>query len=265
MIKRIAIGLLALIFGVCFFACTPVGGEPGSSPTDMQIEQLLTNAPTDDIELVPLTGTPSASITPDIIMGTPSLEVMDGVAYLFNNDSTLYAGIEFMNTGDCSIVITNAKLTFTCGTSETLVEFVPMLAESDVIMSGYTSYITYWGEAPENFTGDVAVKAELEFETTELIRKDLSPSDLKVYDNYPGFATLSGVLINYGDETCILNMIYVAFYDESDDLLGVWHFTENAALNVGDMKSFVSDMKELPISNLSSRTSSIRSVGFGIG
>ena len=60
-----------------------------------------------------------------------------------------------------------------------------------------------------------------------------------------------------------LNLVYIGFYDSSDNLIGVWHFTKNAPMDGSDSKSFSIHMKELPIDGLAEKAVSVKVIGIG--
>ena len=211
--------------------------------------------------------TPDVEPTAKVNNPQPALEIVSSVAYLFNSGRILYGAVEYKNTGNCNIVLTNAQFTFSDASTSLPVTFTPMLSEYDVVEPGATSFVTYWGNNPADEilleSENITVTAELTPVATDDVRRDLELSDIRVLDNYPGFSTLSGLITSSQTDACTMNMSYVAFYDADDTLLGVWNFTLNSVMNPGDIRSFVINMNDLTIENLSSRTASTKACGFG--
>lgn len=223
--------------------------------------------------LDPVTPVPDISIE-EYAQSTPAPEygtnaevtVVQTASHLFKDGDSLvlYGAAEYTNSGDCPVTITSAVFTFTAG-SEVAHEFIPVLNQYDVVLPGQTSYVTLWlpyeGQASE--ASDVTMSASLTCERTDKPRIELELDNLYLADNYPGFTTLSGTIRSLSSTECSLNLAFAAFYDESDSLLGVWHFTKNASLAYGDEKNFVVHMTELPIEALAEKTDSVRSAAFG--
>lgn len=219
-----------------------------------------------DIDVVSSTETPeSGSEWTSGAEKKTRVSIVGSVAYLFDGGKTLYGAVEYKNTSDCAIVLSSASFDFRIDGQETFKTFIPVLAEYDVVMPGETSYVIYWEkfDEPKPSNAKVELHPALSCEKAETQRINIALSDAMAAENYPGFATLSGVIENTGGERCSLNMIYAAFYDEYGSLLGVWNFTENAALDVGARRSFVSNMTELEIDRLADRAAVIKGAGFG--
>ncbi|MDO4568360.1 MAG: hypothetical protein Q4B99_05300 [Clostridia bacterium] len=254
--KRFTALILTALVAVLCVACQV-------QPTQIDNPE-LTDVPDSTDAAVTPEGTVTPSNTPT---GTPEAEVTAAVAYLLDDGATLYGAIEYENTGSVDIVLSEAAFVFSGGGSQYTCTFVPMLNQYDVLQPGMTSYVTYWGAAPDD--GTFAVGQELALAATvtpaaaEAPRFDLGMSDIRILSNYPQFATVSGLISNAQEASCTMNMQYVAFYDADDALLGVWHFSENATMNPGDVRSFVVNMTELTIDGLAENTARIRYSSFG--
>ncbi len=195
-----------------------------------------------------------------------TVSVVDTVAYVFDcaEGVTLYGAVEYQNTGDVPVRITQASFSFTAGGQFIPQQFTPILSEYDIVQPGQSSYIAMWFKDDTLSAGaSCELEAGLTCEASSVERNDIAVTDLFLADNYPGFTTLSGSIRSTSSETCSLNMIYVGFYGSDGGLLGVWHFTRNAQLEPGDEKAFVVNMTELPISGLAELASEARGTGFG--
>lgn len=211
------------------------------------------------------TGSPHISATP-LKAPDKSVEVLSTAAHIFEGASgpTLYGAIEYRNIGEKPLYITSASFSFSVDGKSVFQEFVPPLNKFDIIMPGERSFLTLWHMEPDlKLNAQATLTAYLKYEASEENRIPLQVSNLYLAGNYPKFTTLSGTVENTNGFECPMNMIYVGFYDEKGALLGVWHFSHNALLEAGDIKSFVVHMKELPIQNLASRCASFHATAFG--
>ena len=206
---------------------------------------------------------PEQSPSPD---AAPKAEVSvtGTAAYIFQGQEgiTLYGAAAYTNTGNCPVVISNAAFDFTINGAPRSFDFVPALNDITVVLPGETSFVTFW-QADESLSVDmpVSLSASLSCQQAEASRITVSPSNIYLADNYPGFTTMTGSIS--ADAPCSLNLVYIGFYNEADELLGVWHFTKNANLEVGETKTFTVHMKELPIDDLGAQTAHVRVMGVG--
>lgn len=221
---------------------------------------------------------PSAGVTQDaegtvVIGATPapigaSVQVAQTVAHALAVDGgvLLYGAVEFHNTGDAGLVLSQADLHFTWEGGSGSAQFAPALAQYDVIPPGGTGYLTYYEPRTDVSAGTaVALTASLTAQGSAQPRLDMEASNLYLAQNYPGHATLTGTLTSRfaPEENCSLNMIYVAFYGEGNKLLGVWNFTRNALFEGVESKNFAEQLKSLPIPGLAENTAAMRALGFG--
>jgi len=233
-----------------------------------------TPAPEGGLEVVTQQGAPTPSAPPaspadgEEASATdappaPAVTVSATAAYVFEGmeGTTLYGAAAYENTGNCPVVITSAKLAFSVNGATIEREFTPVMADKTVVLPGETSFIAYWSADSAPAAGPAALTATLAVEAAEDDRITVFPKRIFLADNYPGFTTMSGFLA--ADKTCSLNLVYTGFYDESGALLGVWHFTKNAALGPEGEKSFAVHMRELPVDGLAERTAEVRTFGVG--
>lgn len=192
------------------------------------------------------------------------LTVTDTAAYIFQGQEgmTLYGAAAYKNTGNCPITVTNATFDFTVNGAPRSFDFLPIMNDVTVVLPGETSFVAFW-QADDSLTADstLSLSARLSCNQAETSRITVSPSNIYLADNYPGFTTMTGNISS--DGSCSLNLVYVGFYDEADEFLGVWHFTKNARLEAGETKSFTVHMKELPIAQLAEKTARVRVLGVG--
>lgn len=211
------------------------------------------------------------SVPADDYGASPGAAVTASVAYAFAGDkdgaATLYGAAEYTNTGDCPITIAEADFVFTGAGGVTERAFTPSFASSEVILPGESGFITLFLEntagyaAGENVSLQVSLQPEKAPEERILMQAD----HIYLADNYPGFTTMTGSLSLPEEAECTLNTVYVGFYGESGELLGVWNFTKNAQFEgAGDTKNFTVHMRGLPIGGLAENTVSTKSAAFGV-
>lgn len=193
-----------------------------------------------------------------------AIAVVDSVACHFSN--TLYGGIAYKNEGSMPVRLTAASFTFSYSGRTQTSDFTPIAAEQDIVLPGETGYCTLWLPYDDalGIPEDLTVTAELTAAAAEGSPQLLTVNDARLIQNYPGFATLSGSLKNPGPQPCELNMVYAAFYDEQEKLLGVWYFTKNALLQPGEDAAFVVHLQALPIEGLAEQTKQIRFRAFDL-
>ncbi len=206
---------------------------------------------------------------------TAQVEVTQAVAYYFPDIEgfpTLYAAIEYKNTGTAPIVAASVKLKFNTGAFRVDGEFTPMQMPNDVVAPGQTSTLAYWqvyDKEKDVLKADSKIKVSAEITPqlydSSMPDRRLFVSNLHLIQNYPKFATVSGSVRNPSqDNDYALSLIYTAFYDSNDALLGVWHFTRANAIPADNSRNFVMHLQSLPIPDLSANTSRIVARGIGI-
>ncbi len=196
--------------------------------------------------------------------GSPKAEVKDTVAYAFKGAEgpVLYGALAYENTGSAPLTLTKVTFAFALDGATEEVEFTPIFADQTVILPGETGYAALWYSLADIEPGaDVRLSASLQWQAAEA-RIPIEVQSLRLAHNYPGFTTMAGVLTAEADCSC--NLIYTAFYDENENLLGVWYFTENAHLASAEPKAFTSHLKEFPLADLAERTAQIRALGVGM-
>lgn len=198
--------------------------------------------------------------------GKASVEATASVAYAYEaaGSPALYGAVAYKNTGTANVVITKAAFTFRAGETTVEHEFEPVLAQYDVVALGETSFVTLWLPDSTIAAGtDVTLEAKLTCVAAENTRVNLEVKNLFLADNYPKFTTMSGTVTNAASTECAFFMTYVGFYDENENLLGVWYFTKNVRLEAGGSTAFVTRMEDLPISGLSETTKTMVAGAFG--
>ncbi len=206
----------------------------------------------------------SPIVSPSAAKAGVSVSVADSTAWYF--PGTLYGGIAYKNEGSEPVVLTGASFTFSYSGKTQTSDFTPVAAEQDIVLPGETGYCTLWLPYDDalGVPEDLKVTAELTAATAARSPQPLAVADARLIQNYPGFATLSGSLKNPGAKACDLNMVYAAFYNEQNKLLGVWYFTRNAVLQPGEDAAFVVHLQALPIEGLAEQTKEIRFRAFGM-
>lgn len=195
-----------------------------------------------------------------------SVQVLQSVAFVFPRERMLYGGVAYQNTGDAPISLKEASFTFSFSGGSQKSTFTPVAAEFDVVLPGETAYCTLWlpYEKEGDLPGEASVAAELRAETTDRPAQALQVESEFLVQNYPRFATLSGRLSNPTAQEVDLAMVYAAFYDAGDTLLGIWYFPRNALLQPGEGVAFVSHLQSLPIPGIAEQTASMRFRAFRI-
>lgn len=197
--------------------------------------------------------------------GSPKAEIKDTVAYAFKGAEgpVLYGALSYENTGSAPLTLTKATFAFDLEGKIEEVDFTPIFADQTVILPGETGYAALWYTLADIEPGsDVRLSASLQWQAAAEARVPIEVQNLRLAHNYPGFTTMAGVLIAGADCSC--NLIYTAFYDENESLLGVWYFTENAHLVSAEPKAFTSHLKEFPLADLAERTVQMRTFAIGV-
>ncbi len=254
---RLAAALIALLLLVAGCA-----GKP--QPTDTLELGATASAPPASADSGAEVPDSSSVVRPSAARTGVAVAVTDSAAWYF--PGMLYGGVAYKNEGSEPVTLTGASFIFSYSGKTQTSDFTPIAAERDIVLPGETGYCTLWLPyddalgVPEN----LSVQAELTAATATQSPQPLAVADARLIQNYPGFATLSGSLKNPGAKACDINMVYAAFYDEQDRLLGVWYFTRNALLQPGEDAAFVVHMQALPIEGLAEHTKEIRFRAFGM-
>lgn len=189
--------------------------------------------------------------------------ILDTVAYPFSG--MLYGGVAYKNTGSTPIVLQEATFTFTFSGGTQSNTFAPVAWENDVVLPGETAYCTLWlPYEGASAASPVTLTATLQVRNADRQQRPLQVGSAHIIQNYPRFATLSGRLSNATEEASDLCMVYAAFYDESERLLGIWFFPYNAVLQPGNGTAFVVQLESLPVPNLAESTKTLRFRAFSM-
>lgn len=180
--------------------------------------------------------------------------------------SILYGGVAYTNTGNCPITVIGASFSYNLGNGITVGDSItPIFSGADVVMPGESGYLALWKSygKPLEAAQEISVSADLQAAKAESSFL-LDVRHTYIAQNYPGFATVSGAIYNTHRLDCSLNLVYLAFYDAEDKLLGVYHFTKDALIPSGEFRDFVVHLQALPIAGLAENTKTIRAHAFGI-
>ena len=260
-IAIIICGLMALSFG-CSKKNDVVDVLAAQDVTDV-----TGSASADGTGAASVDGQEPAGETASVPAQTLAYKITGSVAYVFSGTegATLYGAVEYQNTGSTSFIVESAAFSFSVDGAPLEVTFSPMLNQYDIIEANQSSFLALWHTDAALTAGASAelTGVELTVSPSSERRRNLSVSDIYLADNYPGFTTLSGTVMNLSQQSCSFNVVYTGFYDETGSLLGVWYFTKNVYLEQNDDKAFVMQMRELPIPDLEARCTDARGVGFG--
>ncbi len=257
-IIRLSAVLMALL--LLFAGCADK-----SEPTDtLEIGAAAESAPpvsSDNGQAEPMQSSATGSSVSK--MGV-AVAVTDSAVWHF--PGMLYGGVAYKNEGSEPMTLAGASFTFSYSGKTQTSDFTPVAAVQDIVLPGETGYCTLWLPYDDalGVPEDLKVTAELTAAAAEQPPKPLAVTDTRLIQNYPGFSTLSGSLKNPGVNPCDLNMVYAAFYNEQNKLLGVWYFTRNAVLQPGENAAFVVHLQALPIEGLAEQTKEIRFRAFGM-
>lgn len=265
--RALALGL-ALLFSLGMLSGC------GGDEDEPQAESDAPEATPEETILMPVqsaaVNTPAPSTAP-LQLAEPQLEVTQTVAYYFPETKQLYGAVEFENTGTTTLYIEEVAFTFNTGARSVEAEFTPMLNTDDYVVPGQKATLAYWRsyDREEELTFDSPIQLE-EVTLTPANRAvdaadyKLTVQDCVVIQNYPGFSTLTGNVINeIAERDYALSLIYASFYDEGGQLIGVWHFTKNMTIRAESKRNFSVHLEALPIPDLEEKTAEI--VGRGVG
>lgn len=198
--------------------------------------------------------------------GKTQAQVRDTVAYVLScaEGPALYGAVAYENTGDTPLTITQADFVFTLSDHVEEVAFTPVFAKETVVLPGETGYAALWYTMADLTPGaQVELDASLSWEAAQAEGCiPIAVDNVHLAHNYPAFVSMAGTITAAQD--CPCNIIYTAFYDQSDQLLGVWYFTDNAQLMGGEPKAFTTHMEELPLTDLADAAARVEAFGVGI-
>lgn len=210
-------------------------------------------------------GETAASQDQPAASGKAQAKVRDTVAYVLScaEGPTLYGAVAYENTGDIPLTITQADFDFSLADYGEEVTFTPVFAKETVVLPGETAYAALWYTMADLTPGaQVELDVSLSWEAAkEEARIPIQVENIHLAHNYPAFVSMAGTITAAQD--CPCNIIYTAFYDQNDQLLGVWYFTDNAQLMAGEPKAFTTHMEELPLTDLAD--TAVRVEAFGVG
>ena len=225
-------------------------------------------APSISPALTPGESTPDALPSAD---AAPAAKVGQVVAYYFpsiGGVSSIYGAAEIINTGRAPFSVSSATFDFSIGGKSVSKTTQPIFSDLDVIEPGQTAHICIWSSYdPKDAAVDsVTATATVEIAAAQAGYAGLSLRNLRVIQNYPGFATLSGLIVNDSPElTFGYTVNYAAFYDQQDTLLGVWYYTKDASIGAHSQRDFVAQMKSLPLPGLAEKCARITGRSIGVG
>lgn len=249
-IKKLFCGILTctLLFAGC--SNTPKESDPEDSLGFSDVLQTPASSMLPS-EASLQSASPAASSTAGV------LQLEQTVAYAF--EGSLYGAATYTNTGSSPMALSAATFSFEYAGGSIKSEFTPFPGKKDVVLPGETGCAVLFLPVEGVEHGQsVSVLVTLEAQMADEKGLPLRVEDARLIQNHPGFATLSGRLINLNEETCSLAMVYALFYDANDTLLGIWYFTRNAVLHTDGDTTFSSYMQALPIEDLAQNTASIR-------
>lgn len=193
------------------------------------------------------------------------LEVISTAAYIFEQDDALqlYGAVEYINNGSSPLYLSGAVFNFT-STGSMSFDFTPILAQYNVLEPGERAYAAAWFPAEGFDPGESpSLQVELSSAHGEPSPVHLAVEDVFFADNYPGFTTMTGTLVNTGAQSCSLNMVYVGLYDANDVFLGAWYFSQNALLDSQDSVRFTTHLKAFPLNKLAETGVHSQCLAFG--
>ncbi len=244
-----------LICGMIFFAGCQKPSDDGEV-MDISISELSASSSDGSAAYSGLS--PASSQTSFAVVQTAAY------AYEENGAVMLYGAVEYENTGNIPMCLSELSFSFT-GTQNAVHDFLPTLASYDILAPGERSYAAAWFPG-EGFTAgeDVELRVKLGAAPASSPAIGLTVDDVFFADNYPAFTTMSGTLRNDSGSSCSLNMVYAGLYDENDEFLGVWYFPQNAQLDSGDSVRFTTHLRSFPLNDLAERGihCSCRAFGF---
>lgn len=198
--------------------------------------------------------------------GEPTLKVTDSVAYIFPNleGNELYAACEFVNDSNCPCYVKSVEYTLNISGKDKTISAEQPANTNCAIYPGESFYNAAWTaydclESDTVSVTDVTVKCE----KSNAINTEIKISELYMVQNYPSFATVSGMM-EQNSSTVTLNEVYLGFYNSSNKLIGVWYFTDASELAPGQKKHFTTHLKSLQIEGLCNETAKITAKGFGL-
>lgn len=254
---------LCLALALCLLPLAGCGGGGDTSRADL--------TPSPAASTAQPTPAPTPTPTP---MPVPEAESGQVTAYYFENIDgvpNLYAAMEITNAGAVPAIVESIKVTFNTGEKTQATTFTPPITQNDIIEPGETIQLAVWlpyeGERGK-INAQSAVTAAAEATLTPVsdsVAQRLVVEDITLLQNYPGFATVSGTLVNKTSaENFDLTLVYLSFYDAEDKLIGTYHFTKNLSVPAEESRNFVVHMQSLPIEDICGKTARIVARGIGI-
>lgn len=260
--RLILIGALAgvLVALVLIILLTRGGKQPDTVEGGQQTSIAITAAQSPGDTPMP---TPTALSAPEMALGESVFAHFDG-----ENDSTLYAATEIKNNGQSPFIIEQGTVKFMLSDgTEIPCDYTPPGKTSDIIAPGETGYAALWYVYNKPLGEELTVQS-VAFELTPQVSDNtsipLSVEDTEIVSNLSGYTEVSGRVRNASGYDCYANVIYLAFYDTQQKLLGVYEFCVDGSFKNRQVKSFDMDMKFMPIPTIAVDAIEIRSRGVGI-
>ncbi len=258
--------LVAILISFSLAAC-------GKEKPDETVTSAVTAVPTASLSSVTVAPIVNATVSDNSTL-TAEAVVGQTTAYYFpdmNGSPNFYAAFEIQNIGKTPIYLKEATISFHYNDATTAQPFTPVQSEDDVLLPGKTQAYAIWYPTTkiEGVNQTIPINASIEITTavanTSQVVRTLPTSNLHLIQNYPSFPTLTGAISNPADQRDFsMYMLYAAFYDKDDKLIGVWNSTEPINMLSGTRRNFVNYIHMLPIPDLANNTVRIegRSIGF---
>lgn len=240
-----------------------------TDPTSPSTAEIAATASLSSVTLAPIaetTATSNSSLPAEAIVG-------QSIAYYFpdiNGAPNFYAAFEINNIGQTPIYLKEATISFKYKDTSISQPFTPVQSEDDILAPEKTQAYAIWFPTDQIKSLDKTTPIDVTIEITTSVSdpartsRVLSVDNLHLIQNYPSFPTLNGSINNSAEQRDFsLFMLYTAFYDSDDQLLGVWNSTEPLNITSDSRRNFVNYIRMLPIPELAENT--IRIEGRGVG
>lgn len=256
--------IFLILISVLLLAACGKTEEVESTP----IVEVTATASLSSVTLAPIVeaATNSSSLPAEAVVG-------QSVAYYFpdiNSTPNFYAAFEINNIGQTPIYLKEADIAFKYNNVSVSQSFTPVQSEDDVLSPKQTHAYAIWfptdkiSALQETTPVDVTIEITTSVSDPSRPSRSISVNNLHLIQNYPSFPTLSGSLNNPIDQRNFsMFMLYTAFYDSDDQLLGVWNSTEPLNITSDSRRNFVNYIRMLPIPDLADNT--VRIEGRGVG